>query len=108
MSESVRCQILSTALSLTSDDRAKTYGDSDTNMQAYAELRAWWNHWRNTLQLKSDPHDAAMEMVLAKLSRIAVGIFHKDNYIDAAAYLAIAVQAECSARDKAGPYSPGR
>lgn len=99
MPEPVRLQILSKASFLTSKDRAQTYGDSDVNMTAYGELLEWWAKWGETLDPKSAAHTAGIIMVLAKLSRIAVGRFHDDNYIDAAAYLAIACQAEHSARN---------
>ena len=33
---------------------------------------------------------AALSSVLGKLSRIFCGVYHEDNYIDGAAYLAIA------------------
>jgi hypothetical protein len=97
-----RLQVLSTASSLTSEDRAQVYGDSDINMACYGELVKWWVRWHGLLESKCVGHDAAVLMVLAKLSRVAVGRFHHDNYIDAAAYIAIAAQAEHSERNNQG------
>lgn len=93
--------ILSTASFLTSEDRNKTYGDCLTNHQAFGELIAWWAKWAGALEPKSLAHDAAMLQALTKLARIAVGSFKDDNYIDAAAYLAIAYECEARERDLA-------
>lgn len=87
------------ASSLTSSDRNTTYGDCLANHQAFGELIAWWEKWRGLLEPKSISHNAAVAQVLTKLARIAVGRFHHDNYIDAAAYLAIAFECEARERD---------
>lgn len=91
--------MLQTAASLTSSDRAAVYGDCLENHRAFAELLAWWHRWNGMMEAKFPSHDAAMQQALTKIARIAVGVFHKDNYIDAAAYLAIA--AECEVRERA-------
>lgn len=60
------------------------------------------------MEVKSPAHNAAIVQVLTKITRIAVGTFHRDNYVDAAAYLAIA--AECETRERENPdgiYSSG-
>lgn len=94
----MREELLQTAASLTSSDRAALYGDCLHNHQAFAELLAWWGKWGNSLEDKSGSHDAAMVHVLTKITRIAVGRFHHDNYIDGAAYFAIA--GECETRER--------
>lgn len=90
--------MLATAASLTSSDRNETYGDCLENHRAFGELIAWWDRWAGLLQPKYRSHDAAMFQHLTKLTRIAVGRFHRDNYIDGAAYLAIAY--ECEIRER--------
>jgi hypothetical protein len=99
---SYREAILSTASFLTSNDRNKTYGDCLANHRAFGELLNWWYNWRGVLQPKHPSHDAAMVQVLTKIARIAVGNFKDDNYVDAAAYLAIAFECEARERDLAG------
>lgn len=84
--------MLNTAANLTSVDRAKVYGDAKTNMTHFAlMLTAYFS----PKGVEFSAEDAAMIMVLAKNSRVAVGKYHPDNYIDAAAYVAIA--GECGA-----------
>lgn len=88
----IRVQMLETAASLTSVDRQKVYGDAKTNMTHFAGLLTAYFAPKG---VEFSPEDAAMIMVLAKNSRIAVGRYHPDNYIDSAAYTAIA--GECGA-----------
>jgi hypothetical protein len=103
-SDAPRLEILQTAISLTSSDRNETYGDCLTNHQAFGELLSWYAKWAGKLDVKSEAHDAAIMQALTKIARIAVGRFHRDNYIDGAAYLAIAF--ECEARERNPP--PGQ
>jgi hypothetical protein len=101
--------VLQTAAELTSVDRNETYGDCLVNHQAFGELLSWYAKWSGKLEEKSVAHDAAIMQALTKLARIAVGRFHRDNYIDGAAYLAIAF--ECETRERAastGQHPPGR
>lgn len=95
---SERERVLETAASLTSSDRNETYGDCLENHQAFGELLSWWDKWSGNLECKHGSHNAAIVHVLTKLTRIAVGRFHRDNYIDGAAYLAIAC--ECEIRER--------
>jgi len=91
-----RVEVLETAAELTSADRAKTYGDPSRNMECMAEYLAVWRKFADGREEAYAPgHDAAMVMVLAKIARITVGARgHMDNYIDAAAYLGIAYEAD--------------
>lgn len=89
-----RENVLAVAINLTTGDRNDAYNDPKINMQAMLELQEWFTRWRNHAGVSSvaeaGGHNAAMTMVFAKLARIAVGAPKADNYIDAAAYLAIA------------------
>lgn len=91
---STRVAVLNEAASLTAGDRNDAYNDPKINMQAMLELQEWFDRWRKHPAVKHvaicGGHDAAITMVLAKLARIAVGAPKADNYIDAAAYLAMA------------------
>jgi hypothetical protein len=94
--ETVRGQILNTAKSLTTGDRNKSYGPPIYNLTTYANLCQAYMDGRgldsSAIQeiTPLDAVDMAIFMVLAKVSRIAANRGHKDNYIDGAAYMAIA------------------
>lgn len=90
---SVRQEILETALELTTGDRAKTYGPPKPNLTCFANLVEAYLKGRNDIS-SVDATDGAVIMALAKISRIAANKKHKDNYIDGAAYMAIA--GECA------------
>ena len=95
-----RQRVLEEAVRLTTGDRDKTYGDATTNMRAFAALiDAYWTH-RNP-ETSTPAHDAAIIMALAKIARIAVGqTTHRDNYVDAAAYIAMAYEAVLNEQPK--------
>lgn len=87
-----RSDILTTAKNLTEGDRNDSYGDPYTNLSHAADL---WNAYLGTRGIKA--RDVANMMVLVKLGRAKCGALgHFDNYIDAAAYAAIA--GECESR----------
>lgn len=91
---STREAVLAQASILTAGDRNAAYNDPKINMQAMLELQEWFERWRkhpsvNTVA-SAGGHNAAMTMVFAKLARIVVGAPKADNYVDAAAYLAMA------------------
>lgn len=93
MPRSYREEVLLTARDLTCGDRNDAYNDPRVNMSAFEELMEWAEKWRkHTLDTSACGygHDAAMVMVYAKIARIVVGAAKADNYIDAAAYLAMA------------------
>jgi len=80
----IRGHILNKAKELTEGNRVDTYGDVNDSMEVFANLlSAQFGHTYNKT-------DAAIIMVLAKLSRIGFSYEHQDNYIDGAAYMAIA------------------
>lgn len=87
---------MQTSISLTSNDRNAAYGDPLVNHQCLADLISVYNRYAKD---HGKAHHAAMLQVLTKISRIACGVFKEDNYVDLAAYAAIAY--ECEARSPA-------
>ena len=89
----VRVEVLETSIKLTAGDRNKTYGSPEPNL---ALQMALWSLLDNSLKAKTCHglgHDAALQHVCAKLARIASSaVLHRDNYVDAAAYMAIAYE----------------
>lgn len=86
-----RVQILNKGAALTSGDRDKTYGNPHSNMvHMAAMLTSYFSH---SIVYDFTAEDAAIIMVLAKLSRLKANKgtpYHEDNYIDAATYTAMA------------------
>ena len=80
----IRAHVLETALDLTCGDRNKQYGDPLENHQDIARL------WTAYLSTPISPKDVAIMMALVKIARAKRPEPHRDNYVDAAAYLAIA------------------
>lgn len=99
-----RGRILATAKGLTEGDRNKTYGSAYKNMANFAELLEGYFRARGWITSSASgavtAEDAAHIMVLAKMARTAIATlpFHEDNYIDAAAYCAIA--GECAQMER--------
>lgn len=84
----IRAHVLETALDLTCGDRNKQYGDPLVNLQDCADLfNAYFGH---NLRAPVRPQDVAIMMALVKIARAKRPEPHRDNYVDAAAYLAIA------------------
>lgn len=97
-----RVAMLNRAAQLTGVARQRVYGDAVANMTHFADmLTAYFNEAIHEDVAKGgfefSHEDAAMIMVLAKISRISVGKWHEDNFVDGAAYLAIA--GECKYED---------
>ena len=85
-----RTDILETAISLTNGARDNTYGDPFANHTKLAALITAF------LGFQISPMQAAVILVLVKIARMSVSPLHNDNYVDAAAYVAIA--GECANR----------
>lgn len=83
-----RAKILEKAFELTTGDRNATYGDPYTNLKMFGEMVGAF------LGVPVSAVQASTIMVLAKISRVAVNDQHRDNYVDGAAYMAIA--GECA------------
>lgn len=89
-----REKILADGIALTTGDRNKTYGPPAINLGLQWEF--WESYRANSRGKYSQAHEAAMQHVFAKIARIATAPHvHRDNYVDAATYLAIAY--ECDA-----------
>ena len=84
----IRATILETALNLTCGDRNKTYGDPLINLTDCADLMN--AYLGSKLRNPITPADVASIMALVKLARTKSNVLHRDNYVDAAAYMAIA------------------
>jgi len=92
-----RQQMLETATNLTCGDRNESYGPPFDNLSDCAAL---WTSYLNTKyrdshrpwepQLQMDAEDVAWMMSLVKMTRSFQTGYHADNYVDSAAYSAIA------------------
>lgn len=94
-----RVTMLEVAKMLTGGDRNRTYGPPYDNLTDCAEL---WMAYINTKRacieavadggycVKLDAEDVAWMMTLLKMTRSFQPGYHPDNYIDSAAYSAIA------------------
>ncbi len=96
---SVRGDLLTKAQALTEGARQKSYGDPFRNMSAFADLLEGYfraKGWITENHAAVTAEDAAWLMVLAKMARASDSelLGHPDNYIDAAAYAAMA--GECA------------
>lgn len=90
MTEIHRGDILKEAHDLTTQDRNKQYGEPEINLSLAAILKH--HFWKRATREFSPAEHEAIDMVLTKLSRIGTGTYKKDNYVDGAAYIAIAGQ----------------
>ena len=77
-------------IALVEGDRAATHGDLHQNHQNIATM------WNAFLEIRRDPadplgpDDVAIMDALKKVARTQLGEWNKDDYVDAAAYMAIA------------------
>lgn len=84
-----RTDILNEALRLTTSDRNSTYGPPLPNLTLSTKLKEAFRTY-STASLHPAEQEA-IEMLLTKLSRIGCAqSCHMDNYVDGAAYLALA------------------
>ncbi len=79
-----RAEILRTAETYITQDRAATHGNAEDNFATIAKL---WSVWAG---MNFTAHDVAMMMCLFKIARTVSNLEHTDNYIDLAGYCAIA------------------
>lgn len=87
--EHCRSEILRTAVELIDGERDASYGDPDKQYECTAGL--WEAYLRGRgMAVNITPHDALVMMGLLKVSRMACGAAHEDNYVDAAGYIALA------------------
>ena len=81
-SNTVREDVLETAESLVMGDRNKDYSDPSDNFKQTAGL------WSEYLNVKIHPHDVAVLMILAKVSRLSTSPGKMDSWVDIAGYAA--------------------
>lgn len=77
-------EILREAARLVSEERAKTYGPYWISLGRIARL------WSAYKEVEISACDVAVMLALMKLSRTRDAEGHRDNYVDAAGYVAIA------------------
>lgn len=96
---SEREQILETALNLTCGDRNTSYGDPRDNLALAGALKDVF--YKRAQRVLAPGEREAVDLIFTKLSRIAIGqSIHRDNYIDGAAYFAIAYECAIDQREK--------
>jgi len=94
-----RKQVLQTADYLSSEERNKDYGTPYLNHLRIAEL------WSAYLETPITPEQVAVCQVLVKIGR-SMETYKEDNFVDGAAYLAIACElAEIAQRQGKTPTS---
>ena len=92
-SDPKRIQILKRAAEVTGGERQESYGPVEDNLTNIAEFWQVYLTQRNGALVMVGPEDVAWMMTMLKAAR-ALGGYHEDNYVDAAAYAAIA--GECA------------
>lgn len=92
-SDPKRIEILKRAVEVTGGERQDSYGPVKDNLTNIADLWQVYLTQRNNRLVKVEAEDVAWMMTLLKAARSMAG-YHEDNYIDAAAYAAIA--GECA------------
>ena len=81
-------EILETATKLVGGDRQNTHGDKYENHKNIAIL---WNGYLDGKLVEClTPENVAIMMALLKVARTKAGAHNEDDYVDAAAYMAIA------------------
>lgn len=88
--ESERGRLLDTAKQLTCGDRNETYGPPHENLSDCALLWETYMNTKKRYSIRITAEDVAWMMVLLKMTRSFQPGYHRDNYVDASAYSAIA------------------
>jgi len=96
-----RIEILREAIEITGNLRQAQYGDVVSNMENMAYLFSAWIKVRYGVDVPLDGEDVAKMMTLVKDVRSIASATHRDNYIDSAAYSAIAYECRVM-KDKRG------
>ncbi|WP_336818965.1 DUF6378 domain-containing protein [Gordonia sp. MMO-8] len=84
--ERVGVQIVGEAADVIDGDRQQNYGDAATNLGRIAAM------WSTILGEQVEPHQSALCMVALKLARLIETPDHRDSYVDACGYLALAAE----------------
>lgn len=83
-----RSEILDTAKEYVTRDRAATHGEAEDNFTQIAIVWTWWLNTR--LRDPLTAYDVAQMMSLFKKARAKANKAHLDNFVDDAAYSALA------------------
>jgi hypothetical protein len=94
-SDQKRIEILKRAAEVTGGERQDSYGPVKDNMSTIAEFWSTYLTQRGGIYVPITADDVAWMMVLLKAARSLNGGYHEDNYVDAAAYAAIAGECAC-------------
>jgi hypothetical protein len=94
-SDHKRLEILKRAAEVTGGERQDSYGPVKDNLSNIAELWSVYLSQRNGMPVVVDASDVSWLMVMLKAARSLNGGYHEDNYVDAAAYAAIAGECAC-------------
>lgn len=92
-SDPKRIEILKRAVEVTGGERQDSYGPVKDNLTNIADLWQVYLTQRNNCLVEVSAEDVAWMMTMLKAARSLAG-YHADNYVDAAAYAAIA--GECA------------
>lgn len=82
----IRSACLAEAMDLITGDRNRDYGEPLENFQRIAD------GWRVILGHEVTPHEVALCMAWLKIARLCETPGHRDSYVDAAAYAALALE----------------
>lgn len=82
--------ILKTAERIVNGERQNNYGPPERNLELIADLWSVYLKNRLTTEIKLDPDDVAMMMILLKIGREAGGDGSIDNLVDIAGYAYLA------------------
>ena len=80
--------ILREAEQIISADRERTHGKAEDNLANIATL--WYAWCRVSRDAPMTAHDVAIMMALLKIARTQTGVYNRDDYVDAAGYVALA------------------
>lgn len=95
-----RASVLDSARDAVLKDRNDTHGEPEDTFAAIADFHRVWRKWNR--QRNGDAHDAAIELLLVKVARIATGApAHMDNYVDTAGYASCAYELAMKRKEKA-------
>jgi hypothetical protein len=89
-SEHPRLRILARAAEVTGGERADSYGPVRQNLENIATLFSAYLSMKHRVDVPLSGEDVAWMLTLLKMARSSAPGYHEDNYVDAAAYSAIA------------------
>lgn len=87
-----RGEVLATALSYITKDRAATHGDAENS---FGVIASYWSTYLKSIGMDMGslaPHDVAAMMILFKMARVGNNPSHSDNWIDTAGYSALGAE----------------